>query len=39
MSASLESAGEMIAHSQISVQAELSTEKSGKNGDPGLAVF
>lgn len=36
MSASLEIAGEMIAHSHISVQAELSTQKSDKKGHPGL---
>lgn len=33
MSASLESVGGMGAHSQISVQAELSKEKSDKKGN------
>lgn len=38
MSASLESAVEMIAHSQISFQAKLSTEKSDKKRDPSVPL-
>lgn len=35
-SVSFQSAGELTAHSQISLQGELSTEKSDKKGDPGV---
>lgn len=35
-SVSFQSARELTAHSQISLQGELSTEKSDKKGDPGV---